>query len=118
MYAAFQQIVNEKPDPDIERSNTTHKHFIDALTEAFDALGGNSWGSGNVSSTEEDSHDEQIFHNNFSALSLSEGWERKERKARQEIEAETSPRTHCKAFLGRCPCRELSHYRGQRWPRV
>jgi hypothetical protein len=45
MYNVFQQIVNEKPDPEIERSNVTHKHFIDALTEAFDALGGNAQGS-------------------------------------------------------------------------
>ncbi|KAF2868102.1 hypothetical protein BDV95DRAFT_580257 [Massariosphaeria phaeospora] len=37
---AFQQIVNQTPDPEIERSNATHKHFIDALTEAFHALGG------------------------------------------------------------------------------
>lgn len=36
-YDAFQQIVNEKPDPEIERSNATHKHFINALTEAFNA---------------------------------------------------------------------------------
>jgi hypothetical protein len=34
MHAAFQQIVNETPESEIERSNTTHKHFIDALTEA------------------------------------------------------------------------------------
>jgi hypothetical protein len=42
MYAAFQQIVSERPDPEIEKSNATHKHFIDALSEAFGALGGNA----------------------------------------------------------------------------
>jgi len=70
MYAAFQQIVNEKPDPDIERSNATHKHFIDALTEAFNALGGCSRDSGNVSSVEQEAEDELGFQNQFAALSL------------------------------------------------
>jgi hypothetical protein len=70
MYAAFQQILNEKPDPDIERSNATHKHFIDALTEAFDALGGSSRDSSKVSPVLEEADDERIFQNQFSALSL------------------------------------------------
>ena len=71
VYDAFQQIVNENPDPEIERSNVTHKHFINALTEAFDALGGNSWDQGNISHAGEDSHEEQIFQNTFSALNIS-----------------------------------------------
>jgi hypothetical protein len=45
VYAAFQQIVNDKSDPEIERSNVNHKHFIDALTETFRALGGPNWAS-------------------------------------------------------------------------
>lgn len=71
VYAAFQQMVNEKPDPDIEKSNATHKYFIDALTEAYGALGGNSWDARNASPAEEGSSDEQSFQNRFSALSLS-----------------------------------------------
>jgi hypothetical protein len=70
MYAAFQQIVNEKPDPGIERSNATHKHFIDALTEAFDALGGNSQDPSKATLGEEATNDEDVFQNQFSALSL------------------------------------------------
>lgn len=41
IHAAFQQIVKDRPDTEIERSNATHMHFIDALTEAFDAPSGN-----------------------------------------------------------------------------
>ncbi|KAJ3487856.1 hypothetical protein NLG97_g6314 [Lecanicillium saksenae] len=37
-YETFQQF--NSTNPDIERSNASHKHFIDALVEAFDALGG------------------------------------------------------------------------------
>lgn len=40
-YETFQQISSS--DPDIERSNASHKHFIDALVEAFDALGGSEF---------------------------------------------------------------------------
>ncbi|CAO2658337.1 Nn.00g060600.m01.CDS01 [Neocucurbitaria sp. VM-36] len=70
VHAVFQQIVNENPDPDIERSNATHKHFIDALTEAFEALGGTSRDSSNVSPFSEEAEDERLLANQFSALSL------------------------------------------------
>ncbi|KAJ4361865.1 hypothetical protein N0V83_010806 [Neocucurbitaria cava] len=70
VYAAFQQIVNEKPDPEIERSNATHKHFIDALTEAYDSLGGNLQDPSNVSPVGEEVDDESIFQNQFSSLTL------------------------------------------------
>ncbi|KAF1362383.1 hypothetical protein EJ07DRAFT_174786 [Lizonia empirigonia] len=70
-YAAFQQVVNQDPDPEVERSNATHKHFIDALTEAFDALGGKSWDSTNFSPNGNDDIDGQVFKNSFTALSLS-----------------------------------------------
>jgi hypothetical protein len=39
-HALFQQIVATKPDPEVEKSNASHRRFIDALTEAFKTLGG------------------------------------------------------------------------------
>ena len=71
MYAAFQQMVNDTPDPDIERSNFTHKHFIEALTEAFEALGGANWANSAESQSERDDNDDQYFRNAFSVLSVS-----------------------------------------------
>ncbi|KAI8930951.1 hypothetical protein NX059_011966 [Plenodomus lindquistii] len=71
VYAAFQQIVDQKSDPEIEASNATHKYFIDALTEAFNALGGDSWVPGNNSAREQDVSEEELFQNSFSALSLN-----------------------------------------------
>lgn len=71
MYAAFQQIVNEKSDPDIENSNPTHKHFIDALTEAFNALGGPK-DAGKVSTLNDEAIDEVVFQNQFAALSIEQ----------------------------------------------
>jgi hypothetical protein len=72
MYGAFQQIVNDKPDPEIERSNITHKHFIDALTEAFEALGGANWANDAESQLGTDGNDNKYFQNAFSALSVCE----------------------------------------------
>ncbi|KAI7344544.1 hypothetical protein KC320_g8778, partial [Hortaea werneckii] len=71
--SAFERIVNEKPDSEIERANATHKYFIDALTEAFNALGGKSWDSREaVSAEDEDVKDEDLMslQNHFSVLSL------------------------------------------------
>ncbi|KAI7245624.1 hypothetical protein KC319_g3163 [Hortaea werneckii] len=71
--SAFERIVSEKPDPEIERANATHKYFIDALTEAFNALGGKSWDSGEaVSAEDEDVKDEDVMslQTQFSVLSL------------------------------------------------
>jgi hypothetical protein len=38
-HQAFQMLAVKNPDPAIVKSNESHKHFIDALTEAFHALG-------------------------------------------------------------------------------
>jgi hypothetical protein len=72
MYAAFQQIVTEKPDPEIERSNVTHKHFIDVLIDAFEELGGNTQEPTNVSSVEDEADYRSIFQNQFPTLSLGQ----------------------------------------------
>lgn len=71
MYATFQQFVKHTPDPEIERSNATHKYFIEALTEAFNALGGGSWDSSKGVGTEHHEADDQMFQNFFSALSIN-----------------------------------------------
>jgi hypothetical protein len=68
-HAAFQQVVNQKPDPEIERANETHKYFIDALTEALEALGGASWEPNDASAVENEARDGVDFQNQFSALS-------------------------------------------------
>ncbi|EGR47421.1 uncharacterized protein TRIREDRAFT_108793 [Trichoderma reesei QM6a] len=45
MYMAFQQLaaLSKKADPEMEKSNTTHKYFIDALHEVFELFGGPAW---------------------------------------------------------------------------
>lgn len=42
-HQAYLQLAATKNDAAIEKNNSTHKHFIDALTDAFDVLGGNRW---------------------------------------------------------------------------
>jgi hypothetical protein len=74
-HAVFEQIVSKKPDPEIEKSNISHKHFIDSLTEAFETLGGKVWASKLKSENErpdEEDREEVIFLNQFSALNISE----------------------------------------------
>jgi hypothetical protein len=78
--------MNEKPDPDIERSNATHKHFINALTEAYNALSGSSRDSINASSVGGEVDDEAIFQNQFSVLSLG--------KTRNNDEVSSGDDTH------------------------
>lgn len=73
-WQAFQHIGLKRPDPDIEKSNLTHKFFIDALQQAFEVLGGKQWESsqdGQRADTAEDAEDEikqALFSNKFSKL--------------------------------------------------
>lgn len=39
----FEQLIATSPDADIERSNHSHEHFIRALSEIFEVLGGPKW---------------------------------------------------------------------------
>lgn len=90
-FEAFQQISSS--DPGVERSNASHKHFIDALVEAFEALGGAEWtkerdanaareekereskAKSNASESrkyEEDELEEALFSNKFAALDIDD----------------------------------------------
>lgn len=74
-HSLFQQIVSKTLDPEIERSNATHKHFIDTLTEAFESLGGKVWASqqkSKVAPTNEEDEDDIIFSNKFSVLDIKD----------------------------------------------
>ncbi|KAK7750708.1 hypothetical protein SLS62_007408 [Diatrype stigma] len=68
-------IVSKKPDAEIEKSNASHKYFIDSLTEAFEALGGQIWQS--RAKTEDDKNkttdqiEKVVFSNKFNALNLN-----------------------------------------------
>lgn len=75
-WQAFQQIESKRPDPDIEKSNLTHRFFIDTLQEAFEVLGGKQWESsqdGQRPATRNDAEDEieqSLFSNRFSELDI------------------------------------------------
>ncbi|KAI1637118.1 hypothetical protein F4809DRAFT_341918 [Biscogniauxia mediterranea] len=74
-YGIFQQAIANQPDPEVEKSNASHKHFIDALTEAFDALGGQSWLSGQIPGNQKPDSDDDInviFTNKFSTLNINQ----------------------------------------------
>lgn len=74
-WQAFQHF-GSSPDPDIEKSNQTHKFFIDALQQAFEVLGGKQWESshdGQLPDTGDNAEDEikqSLFSNRFSNLDV------------------------------------------------
>lgn len=78
-WQAFQRVEPENVDPDIEKSNQTHKFFIDALQQAFEVLGGKQWESsqdGQRLDNGEDAEDEikqSLFSNRFSKLEVNGG---------------------------------------------
>ncbi|KAJ2996581.1 hypothetical protein NUW58_g928 [Xylaria curta] len=73
-YEFFQQLVANKSDPEVERGNVSHKHFINALVEAFEALGGVAWAdkckSEGPSPDDQADLEQVLFANKFSALSI------------------------------------------------
>jgi hypothetical protein len=69
----FQQIVTQTPDPEIEKSNASHKAFIDALDDSYKALGGEDWEASQESSTVgtlDEDLEEVIFANTFESLGM------------------------------------------------
>ncbi|KAK0665631.1 hypothetical protein QBC41DRAFT_257934 [Cercophora samala] len=74
-YSMFQMIAVESQDKDIEKSNSTHKFFIDTLVEALKVLGGSLSKSGasqhadhGTSSVTKEEVEQLIFANRFAAL--------------------------------------------------
>lgn len=68
-------MVAETPDPDIERSNACHKHFIEVLSKSFTTLGGEAWVEKQKNSkvaADDEEADEIVFANTFAALGLGE----------------------------------------------
>ncbi|KAK1243913.1 LOW QUALITY PROTEIN: hypothetical protein MKX08_002051 [Trichoderma sp. CBMAI-0020] len=75
-YSRFQQLAELNPSEKLEKSNTTHKYFIDALTSTFETLGGEKWLSQEREKRANNAEEEEIdpnsftFTNKFSALDL------------------------------------------------
>ncbi|THY50911.1 hypothetical protein D6C97_06868 [Aureobasidium pullulans] len=71
-YEMFRELAATHADEKMEESNTSHKHFIDRLDEAFAILGGEAWMAKQRAGVEEvedrDSIERIIFTNPFSAL--------------------------------------------------
>ena len=73
-YTIYQEIAATNPESDLERSNASHKHFLDCLTEAFEALGGNAWMSSQqaeeMAAQGTNDVEEILFDNKFASLGL------------------------------------------------
>lgn len=69
--ALFQKMAACNPDPELERINATHRHFIDALDEAFRNLRGIQWMEEmqhSAREAEQDDVEQTILNNQFMAL--------------------------------------------------
>jgi hypothetical protein len=95
-HEVFEQMAGRNPDPELARSNASHKHFIDVLVDAFGILGGEQWEAHHPSPPDasvETQMEELIFANKFAVLSHgdaddgSDGQEDSdlERRTRQEV---------------------------------
>ncbi|GAB1318110.1 DUF6604 domain-containing protein (Fragment) [Madurella fahalii] len=80
----FEQLAAKSADPEIKKSNASHKHFIDALTEAYHILGGKDWEDGAPESSADagtaadslpakEDLDRLVLENKFSVLTLERG---------------------------------------------
>lgn len=68
----FQRLVAARPDAQVKESNSSHKFFIDTLTQALKALGGDNWDSTKDAEVTESEEDVEniVFSNKFSALNV------------------------------------------------
>jgi hypothetical protein len=96
-HTIFMQIVADDPDPEVEKSNESHKHWIDGLRRAFSALGGDSWLAGRKdtaeSASDEEEDEEVIFLNKFAGLNMNDEEEEDENEEDQISRQRSS-----------CPC--------------
>ncbi|TDZ24357.1 hypothetical protein Cob_v003445 [Colletotrichum orbiculare MAFF 240422] len=82
-HTAFVDHLSIFPDAEIQRSNDSHKHFIDTLIKVFTILGGNAWldqqmAFNNLTTNVTHERDveevkEIIFSNKFASLKLDHG---------------------------------------------
>lgn len=68
----FLSLSASNPDPSVQKSNESHKCWINGLTEAFNTLGGEAWQSKRKNKSDAPQKDEHqvIFAKTFSTLSL------------------------------------------------
>ncbi|VUC36775.1 unnamed protein product [Clonostachys rosea] len=69
----FEKMAGSDPDPELARSNTSHRHFIDVLQQTFEILGGLAWKSASDAgqrTDEEENIEDLIFSNKFSTLNV------------------------------------------------
>lgn len=99
----FQDLAARCQDPDIEKSNASHKYFIDALTKAFNVLGGDEWLSCQKAESDEEEEDVEkvVFANKFSALRLGDAAASDEEEEMEEIGPTPAPQRRKQAKPGR-----------------
>lgn len=116
VHAVFKEAVEKNPDVDVEKSNSTHKHFIDILEDAFKVLGGETWEAQQNSrknTSDEEAVDEVIFSNTFAALNLGNDASKESDDESDENKVGCSP-SPCSTLFPRTRLGILSYLHGFR----
>ncbi|KAK8039990.1 hypothetical protein PG993_008401 [Apiospora rasikravindrae] len=109
-HETFSQSENDSPgtNAEIEKSNAAHKHFIDVLSQALEALGGTEKAAGQKEPTEANQQEVQgdldellHFANKFSALTIDGGLHDSSNDSRPEDARQRTPRKQKKISKGR-----------------
>ena len=99
-YDAFQALLAESPDLELERSNQSHKYIIDVFQQAFDVLGGRAWqdGQNQIGNGAEGDDLDSILHSKFAALEIPDDETR--RNGGNDKGSETDAKTSNQAQRG------------------
>ena len=95
-YKIFQELLAETADPELERSNQSHKYVIDAFNQAFEILGGPAWQEALKQAG--DNHVavdlEETFTNKFMALKITGGEMKEDSEGGEDSETDIKVADH------------------------
>ncbi|KAI4772177.1 hypothetical protein E4T52_12831 [Aureobasidium sp. EXF-3400] len=111
-------MASNNKDEEMDKSNETHKYFIDRLVEAFEILGGSQWATNqdtesNKAQTREEI-EEVIFSNAFSALDIHQCADVSD----DEADSETLPATKHSQKPEKAKCNQRSKQKKNKRTRV
>ncbi|KAG9687711.1 hypothetical protein KCU95_g10868, partial [Aureobasidium melanogenum] len=117
-HVVFVEMASNHKDEEMDKSNETHKYFIDRLVEAFEILGGSQWATNQDIESDKaqtrEEIEEVIFSNAFSALDIHQCADMSD----DEAGSETLPATKHSDKPGRTKCNQKSKQKKNKRTRV
>lgn len=75
-HSVFSRLAGPNPDPELQKSNASHLHFINVLKEVLTTLGGDGWNpedKKSVASISQQDLQDMVLSNRFDALRVNHG---------------------------------------------